>query len=316
MIYTLTLNPAIDREYTVPHIIMGEVLRASETRIDHGGKGLNVSRMLASLGMASTAVGFVGGLSGTFLREGLESAGINTSFINVKGETRTNISIVDQGHRHHIKVNEAGPTVSEHEIESLITRITRLVKPGDYWILSGNLPPNTPKDIYSRIIQIVQGAGGLAVLDSSGESLRLGCEAGPYLVKPNASEASQIFGIPAGNLGKMATIMSDLHAMGVKLVVISAGKKGALLSDGQEQWLGRTPVIKEQNPIGAGDAMLAGIVWKLALGEKPLTAMRWGLACGAATASLPGTGMATIDLVKSLFPKTKLESAKSAFREN
>lgn len=307
MIYTLTLNPAVDKEYMVPRLLMDEVLRASETRVDHGGKGFNVSRMLATLGTPSTAVGLVGGHTGDLLREGLEDAGIFTDLVNVNGETRTNISIVDEALSHHIKVNEAGPIVSEIEMAALIAKITNLVKEGDYWVLAGSLPPGAPNDIYARIITIVQEGGARALLDTSGEPLRLGCQAGPYLAKPNASEASQITGKPSGTVVEMAQITPELHIMGVKIAVISAGKKGAILSDGEAQWFGHAPSIKEHNPIGAGDAMVAGMVWKLSQGEKPSTALRWGLACGASAASQPGTGMASKAIIEKLFPNTRLE---------
>jgi 1-phosphofructokinase family hexose kinase len=313
MIFTLTLNPAVDKEYTVPLLAMDEVLRASELRIDHGGKGFNVSRMLAALGTQSTAVGLAGGHNGRLLRDGLKGAGISTDFVPVNGETRTNISIVDETLAHYIKVNEAGPTVSEGEITLLMSRITSLLKPGDFWILAGSLPPGAPKDIYARIIRIVEEVGAHAVLDSSGEPLRLGCQAGPFLAKPNANEATQITGKPTETIEEMSRITPELHAMGVKIVVISAGKKGALLSDGKSQWFGYTPAIKEHNPIGAGDAMVAGLVWKLAQGEEPSTALRWGLACGAAAASQPGTGMAPKAIIENLFPKTKLEMVKNVF---
>jgi 1-phosphofructokinase family hexose kinase len=219
---------------------------------------------------------------------------------------------LDESLAHYIKVNEPGPTVSDPEIAALMEKISRLVKAGDWWVLAGSLPPGAPKEIYARIIRVVQAAGAFAILDSSGEPLRLGCLAGPFMTKPNASEASQITGKPADNLAQMVKITPDLHAMGVKIAVISSGKKGALLSDGEQQWFGHTPVIEEHNPIGAGDAMVAGLVWKLAEGEEPATALRWGLACGAAAASQPGTGIAPKAIIEDLFPKTRLEQVNNA----
>lgn len=312
MIYTLTLNPAVDKEHTVPHLVMDEVLRAASTRVDHGGKGFNVSRMLKVLGTSSTSVGLVGGHNGALLRDGLESAGIRTDFVQLNGETRTNVSIVDKALAHYIKVNETGPMVSAGEIASLMTKIESRLKPDDWWVLAGSLPPGIPDDIYARIIHIIQEGGARVVLDSSGEPLRLGCQAGPYLAKPNACEASQITGKPVETVEEMALITPELLAMGIRVVVISAGKKGALLSDGKQQWFGHTPVIEEHNPVGAGDAMVAGMVWRLAQGEEPSTALRWGLACGAAAASQPGTGMASKAIIESLFPKTILELMNNA----
>src|SRR6266851_862152 len=113
MIYTLTLNPAVDRELTVPALEYNAVLRASESRVDFGGKGFNVSRLLKSLGATSTAVGFLGGRSGELLQDGLQELGIGADFVWVSGETRTNISIVTETHNHYIKVNEKGPLVEQ-----------------------------------------------------------------------------------------------------------------------------------------------------------------------------------------------------------
>ena len=312
MIYTLTLNPAVDKEYTVTRLTTDEVLRVSEMRMDYGGKGFNVSRMLSVLGAPSTAIGLVGGHTGELLREGLENDGILTDFVNVKGETRTNISIVERPGEHYVKLNEPGPLVSEDEIKTLFIKISNLVKSGDYWVLAGSLPPGAPDDIYARIIRVVQESGSLAVLDCNGEPLRLGCLASPYLAKPNASEASQITGKSAESQADMMLITSELHAMGVKVAVISVGKKGALLCDGNEQWFGNTPTIEEHNPIGAGDAMVAGLVWQLAQGGELSTALRWGLACGAAAASQPGTGMATKEIINNLFSRTSVELVQGA----
>src|SRR3954451_24411287 len=112
MIYTVTLNPALDRELTVPALVFDDVLRATETRVDCGGKGFNVSRMLAALGAESIALGFAGGHTGAMLRDGLAALGIETDFVQIGGETRTNVSIVMTNDGHYVKVNEAGPTIS------------------------------------------------------------------------------------------------------------------------------------------------------------------------------------------------------------
>ncbi|HLO28361.1 MAG TPA: PfkB family carbohydrate kinase, partial [Anaerolineales bacterium] len=123
MIYTLTLNPAVDRELTVPAMEFDSVLRASHARVDFGGKGFNVSRLLSSMGTSSTAVGFLGGRAGELLQDGLQSLGIGTDFVWVSGETRTNISIVTQAHDHYIKVNERGPLVDEAKQKELLNKI-------------------------------------------------------------------------------------------------------------------------------------------------------------------------------------------------
>ena len=127
MIYTLTLNPAVDRELTVPAVEFDSVLRATESRVDFGGKGFNVSRMLKSMQVPSTAIGYVGGKAGDLLEEGLQSLGIGTDFVRVPGETRTNISIVTQSSGHYIKVNEKGPSVDGSKQAELLEKLPTLV---------------------------------------------------------------------------------------------------------------------------------------------------------------------------------------------
>ena len=155
MIYTLTLNPAVDRELTVPVVEFDAVLRAIDARIDFGGKGFNVSRLLKGMGVASTAVGFLGGRTGEILQDGLLALGIDTDFVWVPDETRTNISIVTPSHSHYLKVNEKGPVVDPAKQEELLGKIDFLTRPGDWWVLAGSLPPGVTDDFYARIIRVL-----------------------------------------------------------------------------------------------------------------------------------------------------------------
>src|SRR5215216_4568345 len=174
MIYTLTLNPAVDRELTVPAVEFDSVLRASEARLDFGGKGFNVSRLLRGMNESSTAVGFLGGNAGELLQKGLQSLGIGTDFVWVSEETRTNVSIVTQSHDHYIKVNEKGPLVNEAKQKELLDKVDTLAKRGDWWVLAGSLPPGVPNDIYARVVNVLNKHGANAILDASSESLKLG----------------------------------------------------------------------------------------------------------------------------------------------
>jgi len=304
MIYTLTLNPALDRELTVPALTLDTVLRASRSRVDWGGKGFNVSRMLASLGAESVALGLAGGHTGAMLRDGLAALGIATDFVEITGETRTNVSIVaDAGH--HIKVNEAGPTVSAGELATLAQRVRDLAREGDWWVLAGSLPPGCPPTFYASLIGDIQAAGARTLLDSSGAALRHGCAARPYLVKPNAAEAGELTGLPVGSVAE--ALIAATAMQGVELVALSMGAEGALLVQGGGGWLARPPAIHERNPIGAGDSLLAGLAWSLSQGQRLPDAIRWGVACGAATASRTGTAVGTYDQVAQLAQQVKVE---------
>jgi 1-phosphofructokinase family hexose kinase len=312
MIYTLTLNPAVDRELTVPAMEFDSVLRASESRIDFGGKGFNVSRLLKGMNEPSTAVGFLGGNAGELLQKGLQSLGIGTDFVWVSEETRTNVSIVTHSHDHYIKVNEKGPLVDESKQQELLDKIDTLAKSGDWWVLAGSLPPGVTGDIYARVIQVLNKHDARAILDTSGESLKLGCAEKPFLVKPNAEEAHALTGLPMDTPAEIAAGASEIRRMGAQNVVVSMGKEGALLHTAEDTWLVHTPKIQEKNPIGAGDSMVGGLVWALTQEIALKEALGWGVASGAATASLPGTEVGSRPLIEELFKQVRFEKLETA----
>lgn len=303
MIYTVTLNPAVDRELTVPELAFDSVLRATAWQVDCGGKGFNVSRMLMSLGEPSMALGFAGGRAGEFLRDSLAELGIGTDFVWVAGETRTNISIVSEAHDHYIKANEPGPTISANDQERLLAKVKKLAKAGDWWVLAGSLPPGVPATFYADILAILNGTGAQAILDTSGAALEHGCVGRPFLAKPNEIELGKLTGLPVETSEQIVTAVGAMQKRGVEHVVVSMGKAGALLVEGEQTVLATSPKIEESNPIGAGDSMVGGLVWGLSQGHSVAEALRWGIACGAATASMGGTAVGSRKLVEELWPQ-------------
>ena len=312
MIYTLTLNPAVDRELTVPVIEFDAVLRASEARVDFGGKGFNVSRLLKGMNEPSTAVGFLGGNAGELLQKGLQSLGIGTDFVWVSEETRTNVSIVTQSHDHYIKVNEKGPLVDESRQKELLDKIDSLAKRGDWWVLAGSLPPGVTNGMYARVIQVLNKHDARAILDTSGESLKRGCVEKPFLVKPNAEEAHALTGLPMNTPTEIAAGAAEIRGMGAQNVIVSMGKAGALLHTAEGTWLTHTPKIQEKNPIGAGDSMVGSLVWALTQRIPLKEALGWGVASGAATASLPGTEVGSRPLIEELYSQVQYERLETA----
>jgi 1-phosphofructokinase family hexose kinase len=311
MIYTLTPNPAVDRELTVPAMEFDSVLRATESRVDFGGKGFNVSRLLKGMETSSTAIGFLAGNAGKLLQSGLKSLGIGTDFVWVAGETRTNISIVTQSHDHYIKVNEKGPLVDTAKQQEMLDKIDALTKPGDWWVLAGSMPPGVPDNFYARVVTVLNKHESHVILDTTGEALRLGCIEKPYLVKPNAEEAQALTGLPVNNTVEIAAAAAELRKMGAQNVVISMGKAGALLQTPEGTWLTHSPKIQEKNPIGAGDSMVGGLVWALSQGIALKDALGWGVASGAATASLSGTEVGTRPLIEALFGQVHFEKLET-----
>lgn len=312
MVITLTLNPGLDRTLTVPRILFDEVLRASSTRLDWGGKGFNVSRALKALGVDSLAMGLVGGATGQILERGLANLGIATDLVRIVGETRTNLVVTDAGAEHHIKVNEPGPTVEPREMEALLDRVRERAGPGDIWILSGSLPPGAPPDTYALLIKLVQGAGGRAFLDTSGEPLRLGCAARPYLVKPNATEAGEMVGQTIGSKADALKAKEFLLKQGIELVALSLGADGLLLASDQKTVWAIPPQTQVRNAVGAGDALLAGITWALQRELSLEEIARWGVAAGTATAMGEGVSVGSLAEVEALYKATYANSGPRA----
>jgi 1-phosphofructokinase family hexose kinase len=307
MLFTVTLNPAVDRELIVPEIQFDSVLRASAWRVDWGGKGFNVSRMLRSLGVASQALGFAGGKSGEMLRDGLKQLGVETDFVWVEGETRTNVSIVADTSYHYIKVNEPGPNISPAQVEELLKKVKEKAQAGDWWVLSGSLPPGVSKTFYQEMIKVINAAGAHVILDAEGEALRLGCEARPFLVKPNHHEAEKLTGMQTETVEEAVKTGQAILKLGMQNVVISMGEIGAVLVNNRGAWLVHSPKIEMRNPIGAGDSLVGGLVWGLNQGLDVLQALEWGVSCGAATASLSGTAVGPKDLVEHLKDQIRVD---------
>ena len=307
MIFTVTLNPAVDRELTVDTISFDTVLRALDWQVDCGGKGFNVARMLKSLGISSMALGFAAGKSGEMLAEKLKALGIETDFVWVEGETRTNVSIVSAENGQYVKVNEPGPTITETDLGLLAKKIGERVVAGDWWVLAGSLPPGVPPTYYSELITIIQSAGAKVFLDTSDEALRQNCAAKPLLVKPNDEEAHELTGLPVGTKEEIAAVGAAISAMGPANVIISLGKKGAVLVNDGQAWLAASPKIEAANPIGAGDSMVAGVVWGLSKGDSMQDALCKGIACGAATAGQKGTSVGSLEQVNQLLAEVQLQ---------
>jgi len=306
-IVTVTPNPVLDRTLTVPRLVFNEMIRAASSRLDWGGKGFNVSRALKALGVESVAMGFVGGATGRMLEQGLNEMGIATDFVHIAGETRTNIVITEAATERYVKVNEAGPTVHAEEWEAFLGRVRERVRPGDIWVLSGSLPPGAPSDCYAQLIDRVQAEGATALLDASGEPLRLGCAASPYLVKPNAIEAGEMTGQEIRSDADALSAAKRCLGLGIKLVALSLGADGLMLSSQERTVWARPPSVQARNPVGAGDALLAGIAWALQHRLPLEEVARWGVASGTAAALREGVSVGTRTEVETMYQLVRVD---------
>ncbi len=301
MIVTVTPNPVLDHTLSVPTIAFDTVMRAMAVRDDWGGKGFNVSRVLLALGVPNTALGFIGGMTGQRLAAGLASLGIATDFVTIAGETRTNIIITETTTGHYIKVNESGPTVRPDEIAQFMDKVRQRAAPGDIWTLCGSLPPGVPDDFYAQLGEILRPRGVRVLLDAGGAALRLGVEARPFLVKPNAEEAAAFVGHPVTNRDDALRAARVFLERGVTQVALSLGADGLLLATGEVTVFAVPPAVPVKNVTGAGDALLAGLVYALERGDLLAEQARWGVAAGTASAMHEGVGVVTRATVEQVY---------------
>ncbi len=306
MIVTVTPNPVLDRTLTVPGLVLNEMSRATRVREDWGGKGFNVSRALLSLGMESVAMGFLGGSVGNKLKTGLEGLGIPMRAVAIGGETRTNVVITTEDGGQYIKVNESGPHVSPEEIETFFESVDNSVEFGDIWALCGSLPPGVPGDFYARLIEVLRAAGAKTLLDTSGEAFRQGLLARPDVIKPNEIEVAAILGHAVTSPVEAARAVDNLLNMGISMVALSLGADGLMLATGETSVWARPPTVQAMNPVGAGDALVAGMLWALERGMGLFDMARWGVGSGTAAAMREGVSTGTRQDVEALISQVQL----------
>jgi len=287
MIVTLTPNPSVDRTIEVDALVRGAVLRAQASRVDPGGKGVNVSRALAANARKTYAVLPAGGWEGDQLAALLTPEDVPVMLVPVSGSIRANVSVVEPDGT-VTKLNEPGPTLSEAELEAVTAATVAAAADADWVAVSGSLPPGTPVDFYARLIQRLGPASVRAAVDTSGPPLVAALAAGPDLIKPNREELAEAAGRPVTTLGEAVTAAEELRRRGARAVLASLGADGALLVDATGAVHGEARVDRPRSAVGAGDALLAGF---LAGGGSGPEALAEALAWGAAAASLPGSRM-------------------------
>lgn len=293
MIVTVTLNPAIDKIYWVDRLLIGEtaqeefLTRAKRSSTSAGGKGVNVSILLARFGIENVAMGFVGGYTGHVVVRDLRDEGVTTNFVWTAGETRTNVTILERGREFTpIMVGEEGPTVSAAEVTRFMRRYTRILPQADWVVLAGSLPPGVDPDIYRTLASQARAAGAKVVVMAGGHVLTRALSARPYLVKPDTREHVSIDGMPLVTREEIITAGKKIVAQGVGMIIISHAVVGDVVinPDGIWEIEARVPATDFKNLVGADDALVAGVIYKLFVGASLPEALRFGMAAGIASA--------------------------------
>jgi len=287
MIVTLTLNPSLDRTMEVPELVRGAMVRASATRLDPGGKGVNVARALAAHKLPTCAVVPRNGPEGGQLTTLLEEEGIDVCAVPVTGHTRSNVSLVEPDGS-VTKINEPGGELAEDDLERIVAAVLSTAVGADWVVASGSLPPGVPDEFYARLGRQLTGLGVRFAVDTSGPALAAALGSRPALVKPNREELAESVGFQIDTVADAVRAAKAMRAAGAQSVLASLGADGAVLVDGQGVRYGESPVDRGRSAVGAGDAMLAGyLAGGVTGGDALIEALSWG----AAAVRFPGSRM-------------------------
>ena len=288
MIYTVTLNPAIDYIIKMQEFQKGEINRSQEEAIIPGGKGINVSIVLKELGIDSVALGWISGFVGEEIEKRVKKYGIATDFIRIKGqESRINVKIVTP--EQETAINCIGQEVNQNDIEKLYEQIRKIGnnKESDWIILSGSVPKGVDEAIYEEICKILNEKNVKIIVDTTGAFLLNTLKYKPFLIKPNRHELEEIFNTKISSKDGAIEYAKKLKEKGAKNVLISLGKDGAILVDENNETY-KTDAInggKRISTVGAGDSVIAGFVAGYQKYENYENALKMGMAAGAATAN-------------------------------
>jgi 1-phosphofructokinase len=307
MIITLTPNPAVDKTIFVPTLELGRVNRFAESQLDPAGKGINVSRMAKRLGWPTIALGFVAGELGSLVRSALDEEEVDHHLITVAGQTRLNVTVLEEGGNRETSLYGPGPRVKPGQVERLDGLLGLWLKAGRVVVLAGSLPPGMPPDTYARYVALARESGVLTIVDADEEAFRHALESRPHLIKPNREEAQRLLGRTLLDERAVVEGARELGSRGIDFVVISLGAAGTICVQGDQAWRSVPPKVEPRSTVGSGDSLVAGLAVALAGGQPITEGLRLGTAAGAATAMAPGTALGTAGAVNDLLAEVRIE---------
>lgn len=306
MIYTLTLNPSIDQFITVKKLVPKDKLKGEDIRLDPGGKGFNVSRVVQELGGKTKAFGVIGGHTGEMVKDLLLQRSIPHDFCQIDGETRTNLIINDRASGAQTRINPPGPRLRADDVRRLLAMIDRASPRPSYWAICGSLPPGVPDNIYQRLIAHLQKKGERCVLDSDDKQLKLGLKAKPFMIKPNVFELERLLGRKCKNREQILKAGRQLTAH-AEVVAITLAEKGAYIVTKNDAWHLPALDVKVKSDVGAGDSFIGGYLWALDTGKDLHEASRWAVAAATSTVMNEGTAQCREEEVKRLLKWVMVE---------
>lgn len=303
------MNPAIDRTFSVDRLAFDDRAYINSCRESAGGRGINASCVIHSFGGKTTAVFPSGGDSGKRLDEFLNCCGFGVAVVPIAQSIRTNITITDR-HGLTVNLNETGPSLSKSDVAHVEKCVREKVKDAAWLMICGSLPPGVPPSFYAKLIAFARQHKVKTLLHADGDALRHGIEAHPTVVTPNQQEAERLLGRTLLTRTHYLDAAARMLAMGPESVVLSLGSRGAIGAFATGLVEALPPRVDSVCPIGAGDALAAAYTWSMARKDNPIEALRWGVACGTASAQLPGMLFANPEQTKEIYRQVDVRRAE------
>jgi 6-phosphofructokinase 2 len=301
-IITITFSPCIDKSTSVPALIPEKKLVCAAPKLEPGGGGINIARAIKKLGGEATAIFPSGGYTGKYFNHLLEKENIDAVIIETGNETRENIIVVDEANNNQYRFGMPGTGLTEREYKKCLQAVEEM-KEIEFIIASGSLPPGVPVAIYAALAKIAKAKKAKFIVDTSGAALKHAVEEGVYMLKPNLGELSYLAGKKEIKPDEVRNIAAGIIANGkCEVMVVSMGAAGAMLITADIAEVFAPPAVKRKSTVGAGDSMVAGIVFYLSQGKSLLQAVQYGVACGTAATLNAGTELCKKEDADRLFP--------------
>ena len=301
MIYTVTLNPALDRAVNVDKLLDDDTVRIISEQHYAAGKGIDVSRVIKELGGQSVALGLIGGYDGLHLEGLLINAGVMTQLTKISHETRTNIILKEESTGKQYVISAKGPDVTPVEIGQFYNHILSITDM-DYLVLSGSLPPGASPNIYGQLILAGRKKNAFIFLDTDNKALQEAISFMPTGIKPNIHELSRLVGRELESEHDIIEACRAIHSKGIKYILVSRGREGLLLSGDDHIIKAAAPPVDVESTVGAGDSSVAGFILAHSLGKSISECVKLACASGTATAQTPGTELCHKDDVEKILP--------------
>lgn len=311
MIKTVTMNPAVDKTVEIDNFRVGAVNRISSLRLDAGGKGINVSKTIKAMKGSSLATGILAGRNGEYIKNYLDQMGVNNDFLFVKGETRTNVKVVDSFKHTNTDINEPGLIdISKNDLSMLETKIFDSMNKDDILILSGSVPSNVSPGIYGEWTERADKSGARVLLDADGELLGKGIKAKPYLIKPNINELERLVGSKLNSINEIASAAKSLLDIGIEIIAVSLGAEGAVFVKRDQVVHAEGLAVEVRSTVGAGDAMVAALALALFRGYTFERAVTLSIAAGTANVANSGTQPPDLEAMRTYESQVRLNYLK------